>query len=157
MDETPNQQFLESIRRLSELSNFTLPQIAETLGRRVEIVSETPAHIEYRLVGGPGCPFEAATFYYGPALERSVLKLDPGPGVMLTGKEAFDYFGRDGFGLVAPDPEEELQLHTLVRRVPVGELRFLVATASGIVHHVRILNHVDLMRSEQTASPKGNG
>ena len=49
---------------------------------------------------------------------------------------------------VAPDAEDELQIHTLARRVDVGELRFLVATPTNLVTGVRIANFVELALPE---------
>lgn len=117
---------LATIKALADLPTLEPDRVAAILGRRLEIVKESDAGVNYRLVGDVEFPFGAAELRWGRRRPGAFLYVEMSKSLRLGMREVqVPWWNKYPFSSMPADPRSPDQRKLILYKVPVGELRLL--------------------------------
>lgn len=134
------QSFWTMAERLANGTRLDPFEVADVLGRRLELSSEKPQIIEYEAIGGPAMPFGRAKLFVAEEANRVSLIADVASGIEPPVMDAFSYWYGTHYGVNLADPEDIERLGMLMLRVPVGELHLMFHADDYNVRRVALYN-----------------
>jgi hypothetical protein len=117
---------IRSLQMLIRLPAIKPNEIADLVGRKLQLEYEDEFVLRYTLVGGPALPFNRGSAYWLKKLERGECSFTLDKRCRIPMAEAIAHFGGvDLFSPLFPDPRNPNPIFASIRRIPLGELRLL--------------------------------